>query len=42
MTLQKLWTLCLSVPGATEQMQWGADLVFKVGNVRRKNLLLIS
>jgi predicted DNA-binding protein (MmcQ/YjbR family) len=22
---------CLSFPGATEQIQWGADLVFKVG-----------
>ena len=31
MTLEKLRTLCLSFPGATEQIQWGADLVFKVG-----------
>jgi len=23
--------VCLSMPGATEQIQWGADLVFKVG-----------
>lgn len=23
--------LCLSFPGATEQIQWGCDLVFKVG-----------
>jgi predicted DNA-binding protein (MmcQ/YjbR family) len=23
--------LCLSFPGATERIQWGADLVFKVG-----------
>lgn len=26
-----LRSLCLSFPGATEQMQWGYDLVFKVG-----------
>jgi predicted DNA-binding protein (MmcQ/YjbR family) len=31
MTLERLRQLCLSLPGATEQVQWGADLVFKVG-----------
>jgi predicted DNA-binding protein (MmcQ/YjbR family) len=31
MTLESLRRLCLSFPGATEQIQWGADLVFKVG-----------
>jgi predicted DNA-binding protein (MmcQ/YjbR family) len=31
MTLEKLRQHCLSFPGATEQIQWGADLVFKVG-----------
>jgi predicted DNA-binding protein (MmcQ/YjbR family) len=31
MTLDKLRAHCLSHPGATEQIQWGADLVFKVG-----------
>jgi predicted DNA-binding protein (MmcQ/YjbR family) len=31
MTLDALRRLCLSFPGATEQIQWGADLVFKVG-----------
>ena len=31
MNLEKLRELCLSFPGATEQIQWGADLVFKVG-----------
>lgn len=31
MTIDRLRTLCLSFPGATEQIQWGADLVFKVG-----------
>lgn len=31
MTLERLRTHCLSYPGATEQIQWGADLVFKVG-----------
>lgn len=31
MTLEKLRLLCLSFPGATEQIQWGSDLVFKVG-----------
>jgi predicted DNA-binding protein (MmcQ/YjbR family) len=31
MTLEALRQLCLSFPGATEQVQWGADLVFKVG-----------
>ena len=23
--------MCLALPGATEQVQWGSDLVFKVG-----------
>jgi predicted DNA-binding protein (MmcQ/YjbR family) len=31
MTLQRLRELCLSFPGATEQIQWGKDLVFKIG-----------
>jgi predicted DNA-binding protein (MmcQ/YjbR family) len=31
MTLERLRTICLALPGATEQIQWGADLVFKVG-----------
>jgi predicted DNA-binding protein (MmcQ/YjbR family) len=31
MTLDRLRKLCLANPGATEQIQWGADLVFKVG-----------
>jgi predicted DNA-binding protein (MmcQ/YjbR family) len=31
MNLDKLRKHCLSYPGATEQIQWGADLVFKVG-----------
>ena len=31
MTLDRLRKLCLAQPGATEQIQWGADLVFKVG-----------
>ena len=31
MTLERLRRLCLALPGATEQIQWGADLVFKVG-----------
>jgi predicted DNA-binding protein (MmcQ/YjbR family) len=31
MNLQRLRQLCLALPGATEQIQWGADLVFKVG-----------
>lgn len=31
MTLEKLRKHCLSYPGATEQIQWDADLVFKVG-----------
>ena len=31
MTLTRLRELCLSLPGATEQIQWGKDLVFKVG-----------
>ena len=31
MTLEKLRKHCLTYPGATEQIQWGADLVFKVG-----------
>ena len=31
MTLERLRRLCLALPGTTEQIQWGADLVFKVG-----------
>ena len=31
MNLEKFRAHCLSYPGATEQIQWGADLVFKVG-----------
>lgn len=31
MTIEKLRAICLSFPGATEQIQWGTDLVFKVG-----------
>ena len=31
MNLEKLRSYCLTFPGATEQVQWGADLVFKVG-----------
>ena len=31
MTLEALRRLCIGLPGATEQVQWGADLVFKVG-----------
>lgn len=31
MNVEKLRKLCLSFPGATEQIQWGDDLLFKVG-----------
>ena len=31
MDIDSLRRLCLSFPGATEQMQWGSDLLFKVG-----------
>ena len=31
MTLSRLRDLCLALPGVTEQIQWGKDLVFKVG-----------
>ena len=31
MKVDWLRRLCLSFPGATEQMQWGSDLLFKVG-----------
>ena len=31
MNLEKLRRHCLSFPAATEQIQWGADLVFKIG-----------
>ncbi len=30
MTLEQVRELCLSFPGATEQIQWGNDLLFKV------------
>jgi predicted DNA-binding protein (MmcQ/YjbR family) len=31
MNIDQLRKLCLSLPGATEQIQWGDDLLFKVG-----------
>jgi predicted DNA-binding protein (MmcQ/YjbR family) len=31
MNIERLRRLCLSMPGATEHVQWGNDLVFKVG-----------
>ena len=31
MDVESLRKLCLSFPGATEQIQWGYDLLFKVG-----------
>jgi predicted DNA-binding protein (MmcQ/YjbR family) len=31
MNVDQLRELCLSFPGATEQIQWGYDLLFKVG-----------
>lgn len=31
MNLDQLRRLCLSFPGVTEQIQWGDDLLFKVG-----------
>ena len=31
MTLQRIREICLALPGATEQIQWGSDLVFKIG-----------
>jgi predicted DNA-binding protein (MmcQ/YjbR family) len=31
MDLDQLRKLCLSFPGTTEQIQWGDDLLFKVG-----------
>ncbi len=31
MNIDWLRQLCLTFPGATEQIQWGCDLLFKVG-----------
>lgn len=31
MNVDQLRNLCLTFPGATEQIQWGDDLLFKVG-----------
>ena len=31
MNLESLRQYCLSFPDATENVQWGADLVFKIG-----------
>jgi predicted DNA-binding protein (MmcQ/YjbR family) len=31
MNIERFRKLCLSLPGATENVQWGNDLVFKVG-----------
>ena len=31
MNVDRLREVCLSFPGATEQIQWGYDLLFKVG-----------
>lgn len=30
MTLQRIREICLALPDATEQIQWGKDLVFKI------------
>jgi predicted DNA-binding protein (MmcQ/YjbR family) len=32
MNLDSIRTYCLSFPGATEGLQWGDDLLFRVGN----------
>lgn len=34
MNIEKFRKQCLSMPGATETVQWGNDLVFKVGGKR--------
>ena len=39
MNLEKLRKHCLSFPGATEQIQWAADLVFRVGGKKYRRLL---
>ena len=31
MDFESLRAFCLSLPGTTEEIQWGADLLFKVG-----------
>ena len=31
MTLNRIRAICLRFPGVTEQIQWGDDLVFKIG-----------
>lgn len=31
MNIDQLRRICLSLPGSTEQIQWGDDLLFKVG-----------
>lgn len=31
MNANQLRTLCMQFPGATEQIQWGNDRVFKIG-----------
>ena len=31
MNIDQLRKICLALPGATEQIQWGDDLLFKVG-----------
>ncbi len=31
MTAKELRKLCMSLPGATETIQWGDDRVFKIG-----------
>ncbi len=31
MNVERVRTICLGFPGATEQIQWGDDLVFKAG-----------
>ncbi len=32
MNIEQLRKFCLSLPGATEDVKWGADLCFSVGN----------
>src|SRR5262249_36188438 len=41
MTVDAIRDFCLSLPHVTERVQWGDDLVFKVGNKTEKRMFCV-
>ncbi len=42
MTLDEVRAVCLALPGASEQVQWGSDLVFKVGGSKQRKMFAVA